>query len=624
MRVHTPGIRRAAAAFEFRFEERSVTAYDGETIASALIAAGIYGFRETRSGQPRGVFCGMGVCGDCQVLIDGESRRACMEPARAGVLVRRHPARLSPRPPRARDTTEDWLEIAPDVLVIGAGPAGLSAAKTAAAAGLEVLVVDERSKAGGQYFKQPADGFDIDESLIDPQFAEGRTLIRDAQACGVQFYSGATVWGVFGGDRLAVLTADANLMIRPRRFVLSPGAYERVLPVPGWTLPGVMTTGAAQTLLRAYQTAPGRRVVIAGNGPLNLQVADELSKAGVDVACVAELAPPPWQGRLRSSIAVALHSLPLLLAGMRHLLNLRRRGVPVLYDHVLTSVDGHGKASRASVAKVDRNGSVLEKSRRDFDVDAVCVNYGFLPQSELARAFGCQFEYEQRTERLVARRQVDGRSSVPHVYIAGDAGGLGGARFAIDQGVLAGLAIVADLGAAPRSSYPDLTRRYRRIHRRLHRHSRFQAALWQVFSSPCLSVELSRPDSLICRCEEIDRQSLERVLTSQRSSLAGVKKATRAGMGRCQGRYCSTLLAALSAHSGGPPITAEDLFAPRPPAKPVPIGRVARPCGSAPEIIEIDTTTRRDAAQTAGCRNQPAVACPAPDSQRYGRPRARP
>ena len=598
MRVRTPGIRRKGSAFEFRFEAQPIMAYAGESVASALIAAGIYGFRETRAGQTRGVFCGMGVCGDCQVLIDGESRRACMTPARPDAVVRRHPALLNPRPPRPRDQAADWVEIEPDVLVVGAGPAGLAAARTAAAVGLEVLVVDERGHAGGQYFKQPGTGFDIDERRIDPQYAEGRRLIREAQGRKLRFYLGATVWGVFGGGRLAVLTADGNLLIRPRRCVLAPGAYERALPVPGWTLPGVMTSGAAQTLLRAYQTAPGKRVIVAGNGPLNLQVADELSRAGVDVACVAELAPPPWRAGIHTALALALHSPSLAYAGMRHLLNLRRRKVPVLYGHVLASVDGRDRASRASIAAIDRDGALVEGTRRQFEIDAVCTNYGFLPQSELARAFGCRFGFDPRRGAVVAERDADGRSSVPKVFIAGDAGGLGGARIAIDQGLLAGLAIVAELRGDTQATGRELARQYRGIRRRIRRHARFQAALWQLFAAPRLSVDLSSADTLICRCEELDRQSLERILARRGiTSLAAVKKASRAGMGRCQGRYCTSLLAALSRQTGGPlignigNIGDEDFFAPRPPAKPVPIGRIARPCGEAPPLVDADVKT---------------------------------
>ena len=171
----------------------------------------------------------------------------------------------------------------------------------------------------------------------------------------------------------------------------------------------------------------------------------------------------------------------------------------------------------------------------------------------------------------------------------------------MDQGLLAGLAIVAELRGDTQATGRELARQYRSIRRRMRRHARFQAALWQLFAAPRLSVDLSHADTLICRCEELDRQSLEQILARRGiASLAAVKKASRAGMGRCQGRYCTSLLAALSRQTGGPligdignigNIGDEDFFAPRPPAKPVPIGRIAQPCGETPPLVDADVKT---------------------------------
>lgn len=587
MRIKVPGINRAATSFHFVFEQQTVKAYAGETIAAALTSAGIYGFRETRGGKSRGVFCGMGVCGDCQIMVDGESRRACMEDAREGAVVRRHPAFASTRPAEPKTDTG---ELVPDLLVIGAGPAGLSAALTAASAGLDVLVVDERKTAGGQYFKQPAAGFAVDEAAVDQQFADGRSLIRSCHEQGVRLIPGATAWGAFGDDRIAILTPESNFIVRARRIVLATGAYERALPVPGWTLPGVITTGAAQTLLRAYQTAPGNRVLIAGNGPLNLQVADELCRAGVEVVAVAELAVAPWQGSVVPALAMGFYAPAVSITGLQHLLRLRRRRVLVHYRHVLTSVEGHTKAERATLSAIDSTGRPCPDSAVSFEVDAVCVNYGFLPQSELARALGCAFDFDHASGQLRARRGIDGRTSIHHVFIAGDAGGLGGAKVAMDQGELAGHAVVQDLVPGRSRS-----RQIWRVRRRLRRHAGFQKALWRVFDAPYLSHQLTLDDTLICRCEEIDRRSLTSLLRKPYPTLAASKKATRAGMGRCQGRYCTTLIAALSEAHGSAPSTSEDFFAPRPPARPVPLARLAQPVGMELQPVDLNSTTDRDA-----------------------------
>ena len=589
MRIETDGIRRDADAFRFSFDGEEVTAYPGETVASALIAAGIYDLRRTREGRHRGVFCGMGVCGECRVLVDGHSRRACMEAAQSGARVERHPALLTPPPHTEEPSPPAWEELTADVLVIGAGPAGLTAARTAARAGLDVLLIDERTYPGGQYFKQPAPDFTVDEAAIDSQYIEGRTVIAEARAEGVRFQPATTVWGAFADKRIAALGADGNLMIRAERLVLSPGAYERALPVPGWTLPGVMTTGAAQTLIRAYQTAPGRRVLIAGNGPLNLQVAHELARAGHEPVAVAELADPPWRRSPWAAAVMVLASPGLAVTGLRQLMALGTRKVPIHYRHVLTRLDGDTRVRRATVARIDAGGRPIEGSERSYEVDAVAMNYGFLAQSELARALGCEFEYEEPEGVLRAIREADGKTSVPDVYIAGDGGGAGGARIALVQGELAALAMIRDLNP----SHAVSRHRLRRLHRELARHRQFQKALWKVFGATYPGISLSTNETLLCRCEEVERRRLDQALSRGRCTLASLKKATRIGMGHCQGRYCAPLVSArIGQLEEGHQVRAEDFFAPRPPTKPVCIGRVAAPYGNPLIPTDINSESR--------------------------------
>lgn len=564
MRITTPGIDRQGEGFTFDFDGTPVTAWPGESLAAALTAAGIAAMRQTRQGEQRGVYCGMGVCGECSVLVDGVQRRSCLEPARPGLRVAPMPA-LAPIAATDAGAPPAATELTPDILVIGAGPAGLSAARAAAAAGCDVLIVDERAKAGGQYFKQPGLGFAVAPGGGDAQFAEGAALAAAASAAGARLLPGATVWGAFGVDHVTAATADAAYVIRARRLILSPGAYERPHPVPGWTLPGAMTTGAAQTLLRAYQTAPGRRVLVAGNGPLNLQVARELTRAGVEVVAVAELARRPGLGDLPQLAAMAAASPALVRDGIGHVTALARAGVPVRYAHVLTRIAGVGRVERAAIAPIDRDGRL--GAEQWFEVDAVCSGYGFLPQSEIGRALGCAYD-AALPSGLVARRDADGRSTVPEVFIVGDAGGLGGARIALAQGEIAGATAARDLGAAVPSA-GDAARRL------LGRHSSFQRALWQLYRPAAATLHLADATTQICRCEAVDRAAIEALLDEGIATLGSLKRASRAGMGRCQGRYCGALLAALIAERGGEAVASDAYFAPRTPFKPVTAAQLA-------------------------------------------------
>jgi len=572
MRTTVPGVTRAATPLQFQFEGKAVTAWPGETVASALVADGIWRFRETRDGDCRGPFCGMGVCGECTVSINGEPRRACLEPVAAGLDVHPQPARTCVPAAAEAPPLAAWEKLSADVLVVGAGPAGLAAAEAAATAGASVLLVDERGKAGGQYFKQPGNGFAVDEAVLDSQFLEGRALFDAAVAAGVRFLFGATVWGTFGREEVGVLYEGRSVLVQAKRLILSPGAYERALPVPGWTLQGVLTTGAAQTFLRAYQTAPGKRVLVAGNGPLNLQVARELTRAGVTVVAVAELGAAPGPAQLRALTAMALNSPALVLAGLGHVAGLWRAGVPVLYRHVLTAVDGDTHATAARVARIDAKGKPVPGSEQVFEVDAVCLGYGFLPQAELARALGCDHRVEAGGA-LAVTRDLDGSTSVEGVFVAGDAGTLGGARVAIAQGTLAGCAAARQLGLTP----PASAHRIGAARRLAQRHLRFQQALWTVYQAPQPGVQLARADTLICRCESVDRQTLEACFSAELATLGAVKRETRAGMGRCQGRYCSALLAEMATAAGYGTSEESDFFAPRTPFKPVTIGSLAVP-----------------------------------------------
>jgi NADPH-dependent 2,4-dienoyl-CoA reductase/sulfur reductase-like enzyme len=574
-----PGITRPNDAFEIVFAGRRLQAYPGESIAAAMIAAGEYVFRDS-DGESRGLFCGMGVCGECQVLVDGRSRRACLEKAMPGMCVEPQPS-LRPAPAGDAAARErSWDDLETDVLVVGGGPAGMSAALVAASSGLSVVLVDERQQPGGQYFKHPPASFRFDEVRIDRQFQDGVKLAREVLQSSIDYRSGVTVAGAFAGRRVAIVGEDGSTMIRARRVIVATGAYERPLPVPGWTLPGVMTTGAAQTLLRGYQVLPGQRVLIAGNGPLNLQVADELSRAGAEIVAVAELAAAPWRRPLAAASLFA-RGPSLALTGLRHVAALARRAVPLHYSKVLHSVSGEAGVEHATLASVDATGRVLDRSKLGFDVDAVCVNYGFQPQSELARALGCTYRPDAASGNLRCDRGIDGRSNVPEIFVVGDAGGLGGAHLALAQGRLAGASVAADL-EAPKLPVAE---EYRRLEREIRRHRGFQDSLWALYAAPRLTTELADDATIICRCESLDLATVSRAAGAGAASLASVKKLTRAGMGRCQGRYCSdSLTAILGTH---PAMPDADFFAPRPPLKPVPVGWLAGSTGDAPVAQEL-------------------------------------
>jgi NADPH-dependent 2,4-dienoyl-CoA reductase/sulfur reductase-like enzyme len=526
-----------------RFDGQPIASRPGQTVAAALTAAGVRVWRTTRHGAPRGLFCGMGVCQDCLVTIDGRSnQRACMAKISGPHEVRSQdplPTLMAGREGEAAASGPEQVEI----LVLGGGAGGLTAAAVAAEAGAEVVLVDERPNPGGQFYKQPAG----DPPWNDAQFAGGRRLIARARAAGVRFVAG-TAWSTSLPLRVEVFGEQGARSFRPRKLVVATGAFERPLPVPGWTLPGVMTTGAAQTLVRSYGVLPGRRVLVAGNGPLNLQVAGELRRAGAEVVAVAEAAPRPGMRSFGQLAAMAAAAPGATVRGAGYLARTR---TVMRWGTCLAKVTVAGNGLHA---RLD-DGSA-------WDVDTVAMGYGFLPANELLRLLGCRHRYDPARGHLVAERDAHCRTTVPDVLAVGDCCGLGGAAAAEAEAAIAGAAAVG------RKPDPQ-------AQRALARHRRFQAALWAMFAAPPADWAATDAATAVCRCEEVELGAVQAALSAGATSLAAIKRATRAGMGRCQGRYCGPLLAELLHQRTGRSLDELAFFAPRPPVRPVPLGAIA-------------------------------------------------
>lgn len=571
MRIHSKGISTEEKPISLSYRGQPVGARRGDTVASALINAGHLACRETALGDTRGVFCGMGVCSECTVQIDGlPGVLACMTTARDGMAVQLQPAAPALSADGSNELPEH--ELTPDVLVVGGGPAGLAAALASAEAGLDVVLLDERSKLGGQYFKQPATEYGVEEDALDHQYQQGRALIEQVRASSVTVLLGATVWGAFSPDRLHAAGKDARWVLRPRRLIIATGAYERGVPVPGWTLPGVLSTGAAQNLLRSSQVSPGSRVLVSGNGPLNMQVAAEMARAGVTVVALAELADLRRPANAALSVRMLAAAPSLVRDGAGYLASLARARVPVLSRSAVIRVEGAPSVMSATVAKIDAEGRTVAGTERQFAVDAVCVGFGFLPSNEIARSLGCRHRYDSLRGGLVVDCDHTGRSSLPSVWVIGDSAAIAGAKVAGAVGVLAGHAVVADLGAlAPR----PLTKQMRAARRSLARHRRFQHALWQLYAAPVLWDQLAEPDTIICRCENLSLGQVEAGLSPALHSAGALKRVTRVGMGKCQGRYCGPVVTELASRKSGKPVDERAGFFSQVPYKPTEIAMMA-------------------------------------------------
>ena len=424
-----------------------------------------------------------------------------------------------------------------DVAVLGAGPAGLAAAAAAHRAGARVTVIDAAPRPGGQFWRHR------------PGEAGPRTP--------VDFRPNHAIWHVERtDDGFTTHTTDGE--IRSRTVIVATGAFDRQIPFPGWTLPGVYTAGGAQALLKGHGVVVGRRVVVAGTGPFLLPVATGLAAAGARVLGVFEAGSP--LGFARHPVAV-LRNTAKLAEGAGYLRALRRHRIPLHTRQTVVAAHGTDQVEAVTVATLDRDWRI--RASREIECDAVAVGYGFTPQLEIPLQLGCATHLDLDGS-LVATADHEQRASVPGVYLAGEVCGVGGAQLSLVEGELAGLVAA---GATP----PKALLRRRSAHRA------FAEAMHRTYPVPPGWPAWLHDDTLVCRCEEVPVREIRRVIDDLGATEPrAVKLLARPGMGLCQGRVCGYATACLTARDR--PVTADDLrgLAARPIAQPVSLGTLAR------------------------------------------------
>lgn len=428
-----------------------------------------------------------------------------------------------------------------DCAIIGAGPAGMSAAVLLAGTGLRVVVLDRGAGAGGQIFRAAANSPLTDAGVLGPDYTDGAGLIAEFERSGVTHMAGADVWHV-GEDGTILFSHDGETrQLQAREILMCPGAMERPMPIPGWTLPGVMTAGAAQVMLKS-DAVVAENAVFAGSGPLLYLIVAQYLRLGVPVAAVVDTTPHENYLSALPYGPSALRAWPMLRKGLGLLREIKTARVPMFKSATNLRVLGQGRASGLAFDS---------KGAQQIAAQHVFLHHGVVPQTNMTRAMGLDHIWNEAQQSWQVKTDDWGQSSTPHVSVAGDGAGIIGADAARSAGRLAAMNIAMRLGEV---SVADRDRWARPDRAALGHLASFRGFVDRLYAPvPALSVP-QEPDTLVCRCEEQSVQALRDGFDAGARDPNALKSLTRCGMGPCQGRQCGPIVSGLLAQWRREPI----------------------------------------------------------------------
>ncbi|MEX3690379.1 NAD(P)/FAD-dependent oxidoreductase [Paraburkholderia sp. BR14263] len=450
-----------------------------------------------------------------------------------------------------------------DVVVIGAGPAGMAAATAAAHAGLSVVMLDEQTTLGGQIYRSIAHADDERVALLGPDYAAGAAIAAAVSESNVRHEAGAQVWFVNREREVHYTQRGQSKSLAAGHIVLATGAMERPFPIPGWTMPGVMTAGAAQILLKASGTVPRHPVVLAGCGPLLYLLAWQYLRAGVPIRAVVETTVLADRMRAARHWTSALLGWRDLLKGVNLLRALRVARVPVYRGASDLRIEGEQAATGLTFTAGNK--------RQHVEAELVLLHQGVVPNTQISWSLQASHRWDIDQLCWVPNRNNVFELDVPDVFVVGDGGGIAGAKAATTQGRICGLEIVRRHGKIDIVEFDRRVRRLRAEHAG-HLHIRpFLDALYR----PSDRTRIPADDVLVCRCEEVTAGAIRESVALGCVGPNQAKAFNRCGMGPCQGRLCGLTVSEIIAQERQVSPEVVGYYRIRPPIKPLTLGQLA-------------------------------------------------
>jgi NADPH-dependent 2,4-dienoyl-CoA reductase/sulfur reductase-like enzyme len=450
-----------------------------------------------------------------------------------------------------------------EMLVIGAGPAGMAAAQTAARQGVEVAVIDEQANPGGQIYRNVDSSPLADTDLLGKDYEYGRQLVIGFRQAKLDYVANSSVWYLDRGGELGIVEDSVHRHVSAQRIVIACGAQERPMPFPGWDKPGVMTAGAGQILMKADAMLPQQAPVLVGCGPLLLLLAWQYLQAGVGIRALVDTTPKSGRWAALRHLPAAILASDYLVKGLKLVSAIRRARVP--WYRGCTDLIAEG-GDRVDAICFSSGG----KSHR-IETELLLIHQGVIPAQQIAAAADCELDWDPVQQCWQPRLDDWGEASQAGIFVAGDAAGIGGARAAWLSGQLSGLQVAHQLNRLEREQRDRLALPIRKARAR-HLAIRPFLDAWYRVPDALLA---PRDETLVCRCEEVTAGEIRALAAIGCSGPNQAKAFSRCGMGPCQGRFCGSTVEQIFAEAAGKSPQQIGRYNLRPPLKPVTLGQLA-------------------------------------------------
>ena len=439
-----------------------------------------------------------------------------------------------------------------DVVVIGAGPAGMACAIEASGAGLSTLVLDEHQSPGGQIYRDVEAVDAARRKILGPDYGVGADLAEKLRASKADYLPGAVVWNIDSQKRIDYSVAGSSRSVQAGTLVIATGAIERPTPMPGWTLPGVTTVGAAQILLKTSGVV-FEDLVLVGSGPLLWLAAAQLIAASSAPKAIVETVPRSRYRQAAKHFGKALSGWRYLTKGFSMMRAVKRAGVPIHRAAEEIVIEGEMEANAVTFSSGGHHHRI--------ETAHVALHQGVVPNQQITRLMNCQHQFDDSQRAFLPVVDANFETSVADVFVAGDGAGIGGAKSAAMRGRLVAMRIAEKAGK-------PLAGNRNKVRSDLSKDAAVRPLLEALYA-PSADILSPSDATMVCRCEEITAGQIREAVALGAPGPNQVKSFLRAGMGPCQGRMCGLAVSEIIASARGESPSTIDYYRIRPPLKPL-------------------------------------------------------